>query len=221
MDTQVLVYACHHNVASQATGQLLKRIRRNQEVIGDKLEASAHVFRCFRTIYVSTITIMEFVRSCDPVEIQWVNLLGRRLVTLPADRQVAETAARLFRERQRISHKTQCPVCLNSRESHPCRECKKHVSAYHKIADSLIVATAEVSKKVGRLYSYDGGILDGFAQLVKQCEVANPPAPPPPAPIDPIPTVARPAIQIGLAFSEAPPRGDVATQPQGSGEQEA
>lgn len=183
IDTQVLIHACHYEIASAAKGQLRRHIENKQRKIPDEMVACATLIRRSDPVYISAISDAEFGNVVDELELEWKDRLGRRLVSLPMDKVIAETAASLLRQARRMpSIKNRCSVCLNSLDAHPCTGCNKSISAYHRFADAVIAATAQESDRVGVLYCYDTGILNGLAALLKNCRVERPPPPPPPPP---------------------------------------
>lgn len=209
VDTQVLMHACHQKIAAATTGLLRKKIEKKKREIPQDLEDSAWLIKVTTTVHCSSLSIVEFSRIADPLELQWLDELGPKLDVLPVDRPVAEAAAVLLRELRRIPKKNLCLACLNSLNTHPCEMCEKHISEYHRFADAVIAATAQESDKVGTLYCYDGGILNGLAEHLRDCKVSKPPpAPPPPAPPPPqkLPTDGAKTEQIEM-FGKGSPVG--------------
>lgn len=176
VDTQVLLHACHYDIAQHAKGQLRKHIETKLRKLRDDMETCAALVVKTNPLYISALTVVEFGNRAEALELEWKDALGRRLVPLPVDASVADAAALLMRTARRESLKDVCPICLNNLKAHPCDGCNRSISAYHRFADAVIAATAQVSKDVGTLYCYDSGILNGLAGLLKgRCAVQKPP----------------------------------------------
>ena len=194
VDTQVLIHACHldSKKAKSKTHQKEQAYALSKTL--PRCQASSALLAKLDIIYVSTVTMVEFYRTSRENHLEWVDSLGDRLHPLALDRASADKAAKLLRSLN-TSNDGMCPRCMNQPNDVPCAECNCLLSKYHRVADAMIAATAEMHKEVDVLYCYDGGILK-YGEKLSRCTVREPTEYEPPAQAELFDAQGRPLRRV-------------------------
>jgi predicted nucleic acid-binding protein len=161
VDTMVFIYGLAPRVTSgkNAAKQFTERERLMHA-------ASARLLRMMNPIRLSAITWFEYkIRETKEEAKALAALRGkksgrraeRKLDVIAMGPAESEYAAELYRK-YRDSGKV-CMSCLNHDGTIVCPKCKGVKSRQKRTNDIAIVATAEVSRAVNVLYSYDSGVL--------------------------------------------------------------
>ncbi|HMU41493.1 MAG TPA: PIN domain-containing protein [Pseudomonadota bacterium] len=136
------------------------------------IDCSKQLIRISRVVRVSSPTWTEICRFKAPTGERAVAKLAEKIRVIPLTGAMASRAAELLDKRNKPE--SVCKKCLNSKaEPYKCVQCSKLISPQQRIADAMIAASAELTKDIDTLYSYDGGLLE-FAPHVKRIRIVEP-----------------------------------------------
>jgi len=120
----------------------------------------------------SAVSWAELARLLGPQGRPLLDRLERSMTVIGLHRGAARLASELL-HRLRKSQDI-CPRCFSALDSASCPGCHRQVSAQQRIADALIVATAELAPDVEVIFTFDAGML-AFAPLLTTCDIRTPP----------------------------------------------
>ena len=147
---------------------------KDQERLADKIAASQHVLAPEPEIRLSAVALLEILRTQRKKSDALLSLLQRvNVAEVTAD--IAYRAAEIIDAM--VASKKVCVHCLApSGEGVLCKQCGRTVAPAARVNDAIIVATAELTPGVTRLYTFDGGLLSlpEHARLGLRVEVEEP-----------------------------------------------
>lgn len=158
-DTQVLIYA----------------VRSANPKDSKDLKSMCSAARCLiekqQEVIVSAISVLEVMRGDKGDQTRFAQLFERKMIVKPVTANVAMRAVELLKARNKAEKV--CPRCLSATNGRECKGCKLMISQHQRVNDSLITATAELTKGVDILYSEDNGILS-FVPYVDRITIRKP-----------------------------------------------
>lgn len=144
----------------------------------DQARASHCLVREAERLSMSAFTWYEVRRGLrTPEQVAEFKIYENRFHIPPIDARVAKRAAEIYQAAR--SRQTLCPKCLcSTKRPATCAQCGSQRSTDQRSGDIVMVATAEMTSGVTRLYSWDGGVL-ALADHISGVHIDNPPPPSP------------------------------------------
>ena len=160
VDTHILSYAL-----CTPTGREDAKLR-------TMIDCSKRIIRNTKVVRVSSPTWTEICRFKSPSGDRMITKLSSKIRVITFNGAMASRAAELLADRNRPE--TVCKRCLNSKAApNECTQCAKLISPQQRVTDAMIAATAELTRDVDILYSYDSGVLN-FSRYVKRIRIVEP-----------------------------------------------
>lgn len=161
VDTMILVYATKASANTK------------DPEIKERRATSISVLTNLKLVNISAITWMEYLRGQTPEQAKALEPFRDKLFAHAVDPKIAAYAADLMRKYRASGV---CPTCLNSKKSHQCTACGAKRSQFVRLNDAIILATAQLSADIDRLYTFDGGLLE-LASHIPGSKAEIPPHP--------------------------------------------